>query len=139
MQVAHHTKIVYEAGMNDHRRSSITVRLGEDLLQSMREAAARNAHSTNAEIVQRLENTLVPGTVEFQGIQSEKYDSLFNPGERSLINIWRSLTGPEKTALAILLSKLAPEQSDEDIVNLGETIGNGPKAKRRRLRQNKRD
>ncbi|MCE2574805.1 Arc family DNA-binding protein [Komagataeibacter sp. FNDCR2] len=118
--------------MNDQRRSSITVRLGEDLLQSMREAAARNAHSTNAEIVQRLENSLASGRFDLQGIYSQDYDGLLKPGERSLINIWRSLTDPEKQALAILLSKLAPEKSDDDLLNLSETLGNGPKVKRKR-------
>ena len=98
----------------------------------MREAAARNAHSTNAEIVQRLENSLASGRFDLQDIYSQDYDGLLKPGERSLINIWRSLTEPEKQALAILLSKLAPEKSDDDLLDLGETLGNGPKVKRRR-------
>lgn len=37
--------------MKDSQRSSITIRLGADLLQSLRVAAAKNGHSINAEIV----------------------------------------------------------------------------------------
>lgn len=44
-------KIAIGRGMKDSQRSSITIRLGADLLQSLRVAAAKNGHSINAEIV----------------------------------------------------------------------------------------
>jgi len=44
--------------MTGEKRSTINVRLGEDLLQKMRLAAAQSGHSMNAEIVQRLESSL---------------------------------------------------------------------------------
>lgn len=44
--------------MKDSQRSSITVRLGAELLQSLRISAAKNGHSMNAEIAKLLKFAL---------------------------------------------------------------------------------
>lgn len=87
-------------------RSTINVRLGERLLQTLRVSAAKNARSMNAEIVQRLEASLQPQTIlgsvtgPLDGIQAETIE------EKALLAIMRVLTAKEQVILRALLDGL---------------------------------
>lgn len=88
--------------MQDLRRSSITIRLGEDLLHALRVEAAKRPQSVNAEIVQRLVESLVrpPPTADLA-------DSHLDTDERALVRMWRSMDVTEKMAMRTIANKLS--------------------------------
>ncbi|ATJ90430.1 MULTISPECIES: Arc family DNA-binding protein [Acetobacter] len=93
--------------MADEKRSTINIRLGESLLQIMREEAARHARSMNAEIVRRLEASLpssrIPCIPETADITAE---------ERALLRMWRTLGSEEKRSVSVLLRAATSSKSD---------------------------
>ncbi|MCG4261354.1 Arc family DNA-binding protein [Acetobacter senegalensis] len=93
--------------MADEKRSTINIRLGESLLQTMREEAARHARSMNAEIVRRLEASLpsshMPSIPETADITAE---------ERALVRMWRALGSEEKRSVSVLLRAATSSKSD---------------------------
>lgn len=99
--------------MTEEKRSTINVRLGETLLQAIRERAAGNANSMNAEIVQRLEASLsgnaIPDVTPTAGLDVD---------ERSLVRMWRAMNEGERGALAAVAERLA-ENASNDAWSLG--------------------
>ncbi|NHN85810.1 Arc family DNA-binding protein [Acetobacter musti] len=95
----------YYAAMQDLRRSSITVRLGEELLHALRIEAAKRPQSVNAEIVQRLEESLKKGSLLTDALEEFDRDNAPKDSEeRALMKIFRGMTAQEKAVLKALLN-----------------------------------
>ncbi|AQS88191.1 hypothetical protein AA101099_1868 [Neoasaia chiangmaiensis NBRC 101099] len=87
--------------MQDLKRASITIRLGEDLLHTLRVEAAKRPQSVNAEIVQRLVESLVRPQVN-----SLPMDGSFTQEEMSLIGLWREMNYKERAAILSVAERI---------------------------------
>ncbi len=95
--------------MANDKRSTINIRLGESLLQELRVRAAHNAQSMNAEIVQRLATSIGAAATGL----SRNTGSL-SMDESSLVQIWRTMRGNERSALLAVVELFAVKaQSDK--------------------------
>ncbi|MBE7729425.1 MULTISPECIES: Arc family DNA-binding protein [unclassified Komagataeibacter] len=80
--------------MTDERRVPITLRMPRELLDRLKAAADARSHSMNAEIIQRLEQSL-----PINGPLSEISPDKLSQDESSLIELWRKMDSPHREAV----------------------------------------
>jgi len=90
--------------MQDLKRSSITVRLGEALLHALRVEAAKRPQTVNAEIVQRLEASLSrQREAASPKLVSVPTDMQLSPESLEWLGLWDDMDASQRRrALAVI-------------------------------------
>ncbi|WP_310255610.1 Arc family DNA-binding protein [Acetobacter pasteurianus] len=89
--------------MSDERRVPITLRMPRALLDNLKAQADLRSHSMNAEIVQRLEESVY---LSLSAHALEEGEELTD-NERSLVRMWRAMNEGERLALRAVAERLA--------------------------------
>ena len=91
----------------EDRYRRFNLRIPKDVFAALQVAADARSHSMNAEIIQRLGQSLQIGVL----VPTVKSDEL-NPEESLMMRIWREMTHDQKLAMmALLRSFLSTESS----------------------------
>ncbi|MDT8871633.1 Arc family DNA-binding protein [Komagataeibacter rhaeticus] len=87
--------------MTDDSRATFTLRASRAFLDLLKNEADLHSHSMNAEIIQRLEQSLQIGGL----VSTIKSDDL-NPEESALVSLWRGLDREHREAVISVVSGL---------------------------------
>ncbi|MBO1361769.1 Arc family DNA-binding protein [Acetobacter sacchari] len=90
---------------DDDRYRRFNLRIPKDVFDVIQDLALERSHSMNAEIVQRLEASLMP--VAMWPTDAPDDSSPISPEEKSFIAIMRSMSEPERMILRGVLRGMA--------------------------------